>query len=154
LALRFPNVSSRCRGCSCDHDGVPADAQPQLWVDDTAVAVAFYQRAFGALIDHRVGGPDDPDGVAQLSVDGARFWVAAASQEMGRFSPNGVRGATGRTLLVTDDPLAIAEASVAAGAELKSPVGEEHGWLVGRIIDPFGHEWEIGRPLIAWPPAD
>jgi PhnB protein len=27
------------------------------------------------------------------------------------------------------------------------PVMEEHGWRLGRIIDPFGHHWEIGRPL-------
>jgi PhnB protein len=26
-------------------------------------------------------------------------------------------------------------------------VGEEHGWRIGRIRDPFGHEWEVGRPL-------
>jgi hypothetical protein len=23
----------------------------------------------------------------------------------------------------------------------------------GRIVDPFGHEWEIGQPLGAWPPT-
>jgi hypothetical protein len=23
---------------------------------------------------------------------------------------------------------------------------------VGRVVDPFGHEWEIGRPLGDWPP--
>jgi uncharacterized glyoxalase superfamily protein PhnB len=32
-------------------------------------------------------------------------------------------------------------------------VGDEHGWRLGRIIDPFGHEWEVGRPLGPWPPA-
>jgi hypothetical protein len=31
-------------------------------------------------------------------------------------------------------------------------VHEEHGWLVGRIEDPFGHHWEIGKPLVASPP--
>jgi hypothetical protein len=24
---------------------------------------------------------------------------------------------------------------------------------VGRVVDPFGHEWEIGRPLGDWPPS-
>ena len=36
--------------------------------------------------------------------------------------------------------------------EEKSPVADEHGWRLGRIVDPFGHEWEIGRPLGVWPP--
>jgi PhnB protein len=31
-------------------------------------------------------------------------------------------------------------------------VAEEHGWRMGRIADPFGHHWEIGRPLVPWPP--
>jgi len=34
------------------------------------------------------------------------------------------------------------------------PVQEEHGWQLGRIEDPFGHHWEIGKPLIEWPPAN
>ena len=32
-------------------------------------------------------------------------------------------------------------------------VSEEHGWRLGRIADPFGHHWEIGRPLGDWPPG-
>jgi PhnB protein len=41
---------------------------------------------------------------------------------------------------------------VAAGATETSPVAVEHGWQLGRILDPFGHEWEIGKPIIRWPP--
>ena len=42
--------------------------------------------------------------------------------------------------------------AVAAGATETSPVAHEHGWRVGRVTDPFGHEWEIGTPVAAWPP--
>ena len=44
--------------------------------------------------------------------------------------------------------------AVAAGAREVRPVGAEHRWLLGRIEDPFGHHWEIGKPLIPWPPED
>jgi PhnB protein len=132
---------------------VHADLQPELWVADTAAAVAFYERAFGALVEHRVGGEDDPDGVVQLAVGGARFWVAGASEQMGRFAPAAIGGATARLLLVVDDPHSTAGAAVSAGATLTSDVREEHGWLLGRIVDPFGHEWEIGRPRGRWPPG-
>jgi len=28
------------------------------------------------------------------------------------------------------------------------PVADQrYGWRVGRLIDPFGHHWEIGKPL-------
>jgi PhnB protein len=113
--------------------------------------VAFYAEAFGARVLHRVGDGDDI--VAQLAVGDAAFWVAAAAADLGRFSPRAMRGATSRTLLVTGDPDDVVQRAVAAGAAEKSPVGEEHGWRLGRIIDPFGHEWEIGKPIGPWPPA-
>ena len=130
-----------------------AEIQPELWVGDGPAAVAFYERAFGAVVEHRVSGPGDLDVIAQLSVSGARFWVSNASDELGRFSPDAIAGATGRVLLVVDDPEPLVAAAVAAGARLTRPVGEEHGWRLGRFTDPFGHEWEVGRPLGEWPPS-
>ena len=130
---------------------MPANIQPELWVDRPAAAVAFYQAAFGATVIHRVGDGDDI--VAQLGVGDAAFWVTAASASMRRFSPHAIGGTTSRTLLVVDDPDSVVAQAVTAGANVASPVGEEHGWRLGRIIDPFGHEWEIGRPLGPWPSA-
>jgi PhnB protein len=57
-------------------------------------------------------------------------------------------------LLIVDDPMSVLAQAVAAGASEVSPVGEEHGWQLGRIDDPFGHRWEIGKPISEWPPAD
>jgi PhnB protein len=125
--------------------------QPELWIDRAGTAVAFYQAAFGATVLHRVGEGDDI--VAQLAVDGAAFWVSAADHNRKRFSPAAIDGATGRTLLVVDDPDVVFARAVNAGASPLAPVSDEHGWRLGRIIDPFGHEWEIGRPVAGWPPA-
>lgn len=125
--------------------------QPELWVDEARRAVAFYEAAFGATTLHLVG--DGEDIVAQLSVGDAVFWVAAASSTTGRFSPRAVDGATSRILLVVDHPKAFVRRAVEAGAAETSPVATEHGWLLGRITDPFGHEWEIGKPVVPWPPV-
>jgi PhnB protein len=124
--------------------------QPELWVDHAGEAVAFYMKAFGANMLHRVGEGDDI--VAQLAVGDAAFWVAAAGPDMGRLSPQAISGATGRTLLVTDDPENFVRRAVGVGAIELSPVQDEHGWRIGRIRDPFGHEWEIGKPIGHWPP--
>jgi len=124
--------------------------QPALWVDHAAAAVSFYKAAFGAQVVHRVGEGDDI--VAPLAVEEAVFWVAAASPAMKRLSPLAIGGATSRTLLVVDDPDAVVEQAVNSGATETSAVVEEHGWRMGRIVDPFGHEWEIGRPAGPWPP--
>lgn len=126
------------------------DIQPELWLDHAGAAVAFYEAAFGATILHRVGERDDI--VAQLAVGGAAFWVASASQDRKRFSPQAIGGATSRTLLVVSDPDAVFGRAVSAGATPTAQVADEHGWRLGRIIDPFGHEWEIGKPLGPWPP--
>jgi PhnB protein len=124
--------------------------EPELWIDRAGAAVAFYEAAFGAVVLHRVGHDDDI--VAQLAVGDARFWVSTADATAHRFSPEAIEGATGRTLLIVDDPPAVLARAVAAGASEASVVSEEHGWLLGRIVDPFGHEWEIGHPTGAWPP--
>jgi PhnB protein len=124
--------------------------QPELWVDHAHQALTFYVDAFGAKVLHRVGEGDDI--VAQLAVGEASFWVAAAGRGMGRFSPKAIGGGTSRTLLVVEDPDAVVRSAVAAGAVEKSAVGDEHGWRIGRIVDPFGHEWEVGKPTGTWPP--
>lgn len=125
--------------------------QPELWIDRAAEAVAFYRAAFGAKVLHQVGEGDEI--VAQLAVGDAAFWVSPGGIEGPRFSPRAIGGATGRTLLVVDDPDGVFATAIAAGATAASQVADEHGWRLGRIVDPFGHEWEIGRPLGLWPPA-
>jgi PhnB protein len=100
-----------------------------------------------------VGGTDeDPAVVAQLSVGDAWFWVADESPPNANFSPESLGGGSVRMLLIAADPAALVRQAVAAGAREVYPVGEAHGWLLGRIEDPFGHHWEIGRPVGTWPP--
>jgi PhnB protein len=130
--------------------GVSTGIQPELWVAEPRRAVAFYEVAFGATTVHLVGEGDDI--VAQLAVGEAAFWVASAAPAMKRLDPRTIDGSTSRTLLVVEDPATFLQRAVDAGATETSPVAEEHGWQLGRLIDPFGHEWEIGRPLEAWPP--
>ena len=121
--------------------------QPQLWIESASRAVSFYELAFGATVLHRVGEGDDI--VAQLAVGDAVFWVVSAAEDMQRFSPKAIGGATARFLLVVDDPDTVMRNAVAAGGIESSSPQDEHGWRVGRFVDPFGHEWEIGRPLCA-----
>jgi PhnB protein len=114
-----------------------------LAVRDWTRAVDFYKRAFAAVELHRVPG----GGVAQLSVRGAEFWVAEESKEHLNFSPESLGGCSVRMLLIVEDPVAVCEQAVAAGATLVYPVADAHGWRIGRIVDPSGHHWEIARPV-------
>jgi PhnB protein len=128
---------------------------PQLSVRRGRAAVEFYKAAFGAVEDYRVGGTDDDESVvAQLSIGDASFWVSDESPPHGNFSPESLGGGSVRMLLIVEDPESVVKRAVAAGAAEIYPVDEEHGWRLGRIEDPFGHHWEIGKPLIVWPPED
>jgi PhnB protein len=51
-------------------------------------------------------------------------------------------------LLIVEDPAALCARAVAAGAKQVVPVSEAHGWRLGRILDPFGHHWEVGREML------
>jgi PhnB protein len=106
-------------------------------------AVEFYKSAFNAVELYRVEG----GGVGQLSISGAEFWVAEESPEHLNFSPESLGGCSVRMLLIVEDPAAVCEQAVAAGATQVVAVSEEHGWRLGRIRDPFGHHWEVARRL-------
>ena len=131
-----------------------AQVLAQLSVRRGREAVEFYKEAFGAVEVYRVGGSDaNPAVVSQLEVGDGSFWVADESPEHLNFSPETVGGGTVRLLLIVDDPDAAIERAVAAGATTVRPAADEHGWRLGRIADPFGHHWEVGKPLRPWPPA-
>jgi PhnB protein len=119
---------------------------PLLSARRGAQAVEFYKAAFGAEELFRI---DDENGevVAQLSVAGAEFWVADESPENSNFSPESLGGGTVRMVMIVEDPDAAFERAVAAGATVVWPVDNRYGWRLGRIVDPFGHHWEIGKPL-------
>ena len=122
---------------------------PWLSVRDSARAVEFYKQAFAAKEVFRLEGEPGSGVVARLAIDGAEFWLSDESPENANFSPQSLGGATVRMILTVPDPDATFAAALKAGASQVHPLIEEHGWRVGRVVDPFGHHWEIGRQLDA-----
>ena len=120
---------------------------PVLTVRGAAAAVAFYRRAFGAEEVHRNTYADGRI-VAELAVGGARFRVADEAPEAANLSPATLGGTTVRINLLVADPDALAALAVASGATEVAPVADQpYGLRQGRLADPFGHHWLIGRPL-------
>jgi len=117
-----------------------------LSVRNGARAVEFYKAAFGAIELFRIDA-DSGEVVARLAVEAAEFWVADESPEHANFSPESLGGGSVRMVMIVNDPDAAFERAVAAGAAVVWPVSNQHGWRLGRIVDPFGHHWEIGKPL-------
>ena len=130
---------------------IPTTFAPMLSVRGGAKAVDFYKAAFGVTELLRLDG-EGGSVVAHLSLGSqagaAEFWVADESPEYANFSPESLGGATARMILTVDDPDAVFDRAVASGATVVSPMQDhDYGWRVGRVVDPFGHHWEIGKPL-------
>ncbi|HEY3742015.1 MAG TPA: VOC family protein [Bryobacteraceae bacterium] len=120
---------------------------PWLSVRGSAKAVEFYKSAFGATEALRL---EDPDGnvVARLSIDGAEFWLSDESPEHQNYSPESLGGrGTVKIILTVADPDAAFARALGAGASQVAAVSNQHGWRSGRLVDPYGHHWEIGREL-------
>lgn len=120
---------------------------PLLSVRRGKSAIEFYKRAFDAAELMRIEN-NDGEVVARLSVDGAEFWIADESPPNSNFSPESLGGGSVRMILIVANPDDVFGKAVAAGAKIVWPVSDQpYGWRVGRVIDPFGHHWEIGKPL-------
>ncbi|MEO8910529.1 MAG: VOC family protein [Gemmatimonadaceae bacterium] len=111
-----------------------------------ARAVEFYKAAFGAKEIYHL---DDPGGgvVSRLSIDGGEFWLSGESSEFEATPSGSSADPTVRMIWTVADPDSACRRALGAGASEIFPVTEEHGWRVGRLVDPFGHHWEIGRQL-------
>jgi PhnB protein len=120
---------------------------PWLSVRRGKSAIEFYKLAFGAKEVHHVENLKG-EVVSRLVVEGAEFWLSDESPAHANFSPESLGGGSVKMLLTVPDPDDVFAKAIAAGAKEVRPVGEGHGWRAGRVVDPFGHHWEIGRPLL------
>lgn len=128
-------------------EGKKTTVAPMLSVRNGARAIEFYKSAFGAQELFRVDGEGGAV-VAQLSVGESEFWLADESPEYSNFSPESLGGSSVRMIVIVDNPDVVFRQAVAAGAVVVWPVDDQpYGWRVGRVVDPFGHHWEIGKPL-------
>jgi PhnB protein len=127
---------------------------PMLAVSDGNAAIDFYKAAFDATLLWHL---DNGHVVAGLSIDGAQFFLAHESPPHGTRSPGSAGFTTVRIELFVDDPVAVHQQALAAGAIEHSPVVEHQHttrgpkpikrMLQGAVVDPFGHLWLIGKFL-------
>jgi PhnB protein len=120
-----------------------ASIAPWLSVKNATEALSYYEAAFGAVELERLEDEAGDVVVAQLSIDGADFWVQADADS----SPEALDRRSVRMILSVDDPDSVFASAVAAGATEVAPVSDGYGWRIGRVADPCGHHWEIGRRL-------
>jgi PhnB protein len=120
---------------------------PMLTVKNAAAAIDFYRDAFNAVEQARFTAPTGHV-VAELAIDGLGFFVVDENPEAFNLSPKSLDGTTVRINLIVDDPDATAAHAIGVGASEIFPVADQpYGFRQGRVADPDGHHWLIGKPL-------
>ena len=120
---------------------------PMLTVRGASAAIDFYGRAFGAT---EVSRQTTPSGqiIAEMDIEGNRFFAVDENPAGFNLSPDALGGTSVRLSLVVDDPDAAATRAIAAGATEIFPIADQpYGMRQGRVQDPHGHHWLIGKYL-------
>lgn len=119
-----------------------------LCVADSAAAIDFYQRAFGATERFRLVEPSGRVGHAELQLGPVVLMLSDAFPEFGIHAPAAGDLPPVRIHLHVDDADAAIARAVAAGATALGEVSDAfYGERGGRVVDPFGHVWLIGHSI-------
>jgi PhnB protein len=120
---------------------------PFLTVKNARVIVEFYKKAFGAIEISRQSSPSGQF-IIEMSLDGERFYAVDENPAGFNLSPTTLGGTSVRMSLIVEDPDAVADRAAAAGGRIVFPIADQpYGMRQGRIADPEGHHWLIGKPL-------
>lgn len=125
-----------------------AELFPYLCVSDTAAAIAFYSRAFGATEKFRLTEPGGRIGHAEMAFGTMTLMLCDEFPEYDLRSASTI-GATPVTLhLHVDDADRMVDNAVRAGATLEQPPTDAfYGERSGVVRCPFGHRWLIGHSI-------
>ena len=120
---------------------------PMLTVHDAAAAAEFYTAAFDAKVGAIHTAPSGQK-VIQVFIQDHELYAVDENPQGFNLSPKTLQGTSVRISLIVDDPDALAARAIAAGASELFPVADQpYGMRQGRVVDPFGHHWLIGRRL-------
>jgi PhnB protein len=124
------------------------EVYPYLRVHNSAEAIAFYARAFGATEQFRLTEPSGRIGHAEIKIGPATVMLADEYPEHGILGPRSLGGTTfSLHLHVADVDRTFAQA-IAAGATVVRPLKDQfYGERSGTVRDPYGHEWLLGGHL-------
>jgi PhnB protein len=120
-----------------------------LRVRGAADAIAFYEKAFGAVErPGRLTGPEGKVMYASLSIGNSELMLSDESPEWDSPGPQSLGGTSVSLALSVSDVDTVVANAVAAGATLVFPVADQfYGQRSGRITDPFGHVWVVGTTI-------
>ena len=119
-----------------------------LVVPDSAEAVKFYEKAFGATSGSCMKGPDGKIVHAEIQIGNSTIMLSDEKPEWEMKSAQTLGGSPASIHLYVEDCDAAFDQAVAAGCTTISPV-ENMFWgdRYGKVADPFGFQWGIATHI-------
>ncbi len=117
---------------------------PYIVVDDAAQAIEFYKRALGATERGKMLGPDGKIAHAELEIGDSLLMLSDPFPQSSIKTPKELGGTTAATFMYVEDVDEVVQQVVDAGGTITMPVEDQFwGDRYGKVVDPFGHEWNI-----------
>jgi PhnB protein len=118
---------------------------PHLVCAGAAEAIEFYKKAFGAVEQARLPGPQGKLMHAMIRIGDSAVMLVDEMPEWGALGPKALKGSSVTIHLYVDDADAFVARAVKAGAKVTMPVADMFwGDRYGKLEDPFGHHWSVG----------
>ena len=117
---------------------------PYLYVRGAAEAIAFYEKAFGAVEVMRLAMPGGVIGHAEIRIGNSVVMLSDEMPEWGNKSPQTLGGTSSGLMVYVPDVDALFAQAIAAGASVHKPLADQfYGDRSGSVLDPYGHNWTI-----------
>jgi len=117
---------------------------PHLVCANAAEAIEFYKKAFGAVEEARLPGPDGKLMHGMIRFEGAAIMLVDENPQWGMLGPKALKGSPVTIHLYVKDVDAFAARAQKAGATIKMPISDMFwGDRYGVLEDPYGHQWSV-----------
>jgi PhnB protein len=115
---------------------------------DAYGAMEFYKKAFNAVEEMRMPGPDGKLMHGCMRIGDSQLMLTEENQAWGAFGPKALKNSPVTIHLSVENVDATVAQAVAAGAKVTMPV-EDAFWgdRYGQLQDPFGHKWSVATHI-------
>jgi len=128
---------------------------PYLTLSDTAAAIDFYARAFGATELFRLTGQDGRIGHAEVTIGGSVLMLSDEYPDFGALGPQSIGGSPIKLhLQVADADAALARAVAAGATVVRAAQDQFYGERTALVADPFGYSWFLASRIEDVTPAE
>jgi len=121
---------------------------PYLALRDCASALAFYERAFGAVKLLQLDTPQGKIAHAEIRIGDSLLMLSDEAPDWGNRSPQTLGGSSVHLMVyVPDVDAAFAKALAAGGTEVRPLADQFYGDRSGTLRDPFGYQWTMSTHI-------